>query len=491
VSEPATAPSAFLSRRAFLRLLGACYLAAFASLWSQIGGLYGSQGIRPVAPFLQAVREHYGWERYLLLPTVFWIDGSDQALSLACGTGVLLAGLLLAGVVPAGAAAGLWILYLSLVGVGRVFLSFQWDSLLLEAGFLAIFFAPLQLRTGIRRESPPPRLILWLLRWLLFRLIFLSGAVKLASGDPTWRGLTALSYHYQTQPLPTWIGWWVHQLPATLQRGSCLGMFLIELAVPFLIFAPRRLRHAAAIPLVGLQLLIAMTGNYAFFNLLTLALCLLLLDDDAWPARFKKKTPSAVGRSWPVWITGPLAALILFISSSQVLASLGLSLPWPAPVQAIFSLAAPFRSVNPYGLFAVMTTSRPEILLEGSSDGENWRAYRFRFKPDDPQKRPRFVAPHQPRLDWQLWFAALGSYHENPWLLELMRRVLEGSPPVLELMAENPFPDEPPRYLRAVLYDYRFTDRQTRARTGAWWRREPRGLYCPVMSLPEGSPKRF
>jgi hypothetical protein len=486
VSQPEPAPSAFLSRSVFLRLLALSYFAAFTSLWSQAQGLMGTQGILPLEPFLQAVREQTGGERYFLLPTLFWIDGSDTALSLACGAGTALSLLLFFGVAPVPALAGLWMLYLSLVSAGRVFLSFQWDTLLLEAGFLSIFLAPLQIRPGLSREASPPRLVLWLARWLLFRLMFLSGAVKLASGDPTWRGLTALSYHYETQPLPTWIGWWAHQLPAAFQSLSVVGMFAVELGAPFLIFAPRKFRQLAVIPLIGLQILIALTGNYAFFNLLTIALVLLLLDDSAWPARFRAKLPErASGKRWPLAITAPLASLIVLISGAQVLGTVGLSLPWPEPVRAVFSWAAPFRSVNPYGLFAVMTTSRPEILIEGSNDGQEWHAYRFRWKPDDPRKRPRFVAPHQPRLDWQLWFAALGSYRENPWFIELLRRLLEGSPPVLALFAENPFPSHPPRYVRASLYDYRFTDRQMRAVTGDWWRRTPRGLYSPVMALKE------
>jgi hypothetical protein len=314
--------------------------------------------------------------------------------------------------------------------------------------------------------------------------MFASGFVKLASGDAAWRNLSALRHHYETQPLPPWTAWYFHHLPPSFQTLSCVVMFSIELGAPFLIFAPRRLRLFAFGALVFLQVVIAATGNYAFFNLLAIALCVLLLDDEAFPARWRRRRGalSGAGRRWPRIVVAAAAAAILLVSGAHTIAMLFRPRSFPRPVVALAQAIAPFQIVNTYGLFAVMTTSRPEISVEGSDDGANWRPYPFRWKPGDPSRRPRFVAPHQPRLDWQMWFAALGSAEQNPWFLRFAARLLEGSPPVLRLLADNPFPDHPPRYLRAVLYDYRFTTPAERRATGDWWARRELGLYLPVIS---------
>jgi len=277
-------PDYFLTRWIFLRALGVIYLIAFVSLWIQISGLIGHDGILPADQYLSAVTQHcdargIALDRYYFWPTLCWFSASDGFLHFLCAAGSVLAGLLIIGIAPAPCLALLWLLYLSLVTVGQDFLGFQWDNLLLETGFLAIFFAPRQWLPRLPTETCPPRVLLWLLRLLLFKLMFSSGCVKLASGDPTWRQLTALTYHYQTQPLPTWIGWYAHQLPVRFQEFSCAMMFAIELGAPFLIFAPRRLRFLGGAALACLQILILLTGNYTFFNWLTLALCLLLLDD--------------------------------------------------------------------------------------------------------------------------------------------------------------------------------------------------------------------
>jgi hypothetical protein len=473
-------PSVFLSRWVFLRLLGIVYLTAFVSLWVQVEGLIGTQGVLPVVSLLDAAERQLGDDRFWVLPTLCWLSPTDPFLHLLCAAGVLLSLLVVLGVAAPYCLLGLWGSYLSLVNAGQDFLAFQWDSLLLEAGLLAVFFAPHRFKPGLRREPAPSRILLFLLRWLLFRLMFLSGVVKLASGDPTWRDLSALQYHYETQPLPTAVGWLAHQLPGWVQRGSTLGMFLVELGLPFLIFGPRRLRRIAFAGLVGLQTLIALTGNYAFFNLLTVALSVLLLDDSDWPARWRSKIPQpAKRRWWPLSFSLPFAALVLLLSGMTLA---GHRAPWPAPLRTLYQWVAPFDSINGYGLFSIMTTSRPEIVIEGSRDGEAWQAYEFHWKPGDLSRRPGWVAPHQPRLDWQMWFAALGSYRDNPWFLSLLGRLLEGSPPVLALLAHDPFPGEPPRYIRAVLYDYYFTDLATLREKGTWWRREPKGLYAPVLS---------
>lgn len=472
------------SRWLFLRVLGCIYLIAFLSLWVQIHGLVGSNGILPADQYLAAVRQQIGTEGYYLLPTLFWLNLSDACLHFLCAGGVVLSLALIVGFFPVVALVGLWMLYLSLVTVGQIFLSFQWDVLLLEAGFLATFFAPLRIRDAFTRVSEISGAFLWLLRWLLFRLMFASGFVKLASDD-VWRNLTALNFHYETQPLPTWIGWYAHQLPEGLHKVSVIGMFAVELVIPFFIFAPRRLRTAGCIGLVGLQVLIILTGNYCFFNLLTIALCLLLIDDVTWKGLLSKRfmpnfqsLEGAPHRYRRVCIA--VVAMLLFVLSGiRFGGQLFRNTPLPD-----LAWIRPFRSVNTYGLFADMTESRPEIIVEGSNDRITWETYHFRWKPGDLKAAPKWVAPHQPRLDWQMWFAALrGSYQNAPWFSHFIVALLQGKPEVLQLLAENPFPEAPPRYVRAVLYDYRFTDIATKRSEGTWWSREREGLYCPAVSL--------
>jgi predicted DCC family thiol-disulfide oxidoreductase YuxK len=508
-------PTQNLVRWVFLRSLGLIYLIAFVSLWVQIIGLVGSNGILPANSAMESMRQgadaqHLGLGRYHLVPTLCWFKTSDGFLRFQCAAGATLAVLLVVGVAPAPCLFLLWLIYLSLATVCREFLSFQWDNLLLETGFLAIFMAPLQLWPRISRAAPPSRLVLWLLRWLLFKLMFQSGCVKLLSHDPIWRNLTALTFHYETQPLPTWIGWYAHQLPVWAQKASAATMFGIELFVPFLIFAPRRLRHLACLVLVGFQALIFLTGNYCFFNLLTVALCLLLLDDAALKAvvparlsaslfpggRASSRAQASLGNGaredarppgwrWPVQMTVPLAAIAVVTSLMQFAIMFRAPVPWPRPLLAVYGWLEPFRTFNHYGLFAVMTASRLEITIEGSDDGLIWRAYEFKYKPGDVKRRPGFVEPHQPRLDWQTWFAALGTYRHNPWLADFCVRLLQGSPPVLSLLERNPFPNASPHYVRAVVYDYHFTDLATRRKTGAWWRRQEQGAYLPALSLDE------
>jgi len=479
-----------VARWVFLRCLGLTYLAAFVSLWTQLGGLIGSDGILPAAEFLQAASERLGTARFWLLPTLCWWSASDTFLYALCALGTLAAVLLIVDVAPAVCLGVLWVAYQSLTTAGQTFLLFQWDSLLLEAGFLAIFFAPWRFRPRLSGDAPPPRVMRLLLWWLLFRLMLSSGVVKLASGDAAWRGLTALTYHYQTQPLPTWFGWYVHQLPDWFQWASCVIMFVIELVVPWCIVGPRRLRHLACWVLIGFQGLIAATGNYCFFNLLTVALCLLLLDNEGWPywcrARLLTLDPPAgqrVSPAWPSWIIVPVAGLVALASAAPMAALASKRGDWMKPLAVVHQLVAPLHLVNSYGLFAIMTTTRHEIVLEGSDEGVRWRAYAFKYKPGEPTRPPAFVAPHQPRLDWQMWFAALSSYKQHPWFVRFCRQLLRGSRDVTALLAHNPFPLHPPRYLRAVVYEYRFTDAATRRVDGAWWHRTQRGLYCPVMSL--------
>ncbi|HEY3930766.1 MAG TPA: lipase maturation factor family protein [Verrucomicrobiae bacterium] len=491
-------PDYFLTRWIFLRALGAIYLVAFISLWTQIAGLIGHDGILPTDQFMPAVKQQcdaqgIGLERYYLLPTMSWFDASDNFLNFQCAAGTLFAILLIVGVAPAPCLALLWLIYLSLSTVSRDFLGFQWDNLLLEAGFLAIFFAPLQMLPKFSRETPPSKIILWLVRILLFKLIFSSGCVKLLSGDPNWRNLTALTFHYQTQPLPTWIGWYAQQLPPWFQKFSCAIMFAIELGAPFLIFAPRRIRFFGCGAIVFLQILILLTGNYTFFNFLTIGLCLLLLDDFLFQKILPRKwagwflinsQPSTLNKlRWPRAITIPLAAIVLFISILQMISMFGVRSNLLFPVAVAAEWLQPLRTVNSYGLFAVMTTTRNEIIVDGSDDGTNWLAYEFKYKPGDVNRSPDFVEPFQPRLDWQMWFAALSNYQQNPWFGNFCERLLQGSPEVLALLQKNPFQKHPPRYIRAELYDYHFTNFAERRATGAWWKREFIGEYLPPISL--------
>ena len=481
----------YLARWVFLRVLGAIYLIAFVSLWTQIQGLIGTHGILPITDHLKAVSEQLGMERFWWVPTFCWFSSSDAFLQFQCAGGVVFSFLLVMGVAPRIAALVLWADYLSLSVASQEFLSFQWDTLLLETGLLAVFFAPRGILPGLSRESPPSFTVLWLLRWLLFRLMFMSGAVKLLSRDPTWWNFSALTIHYETQPLPTWIGWCAHQLPDWFQKVSVVLMFGIELLMPWLIFCGRRARQIAAGGFTLLMLLILLTGNYCFFNLLTMALCVLLLDDQllarVLPARLVLSVPRSSERvrfpTFRVLGVGAMALVIFLISVVQVAAR------WIGPDHEpdaflqLVRVLSPLRSVNSYGLFSVMTTTRPEIIVEGSSDGVVWLPYEFKWKPGDLKRRPAFVEPHQPRLDWQMWFAALGSYRDNPWFINFLERLLQGSPDVLALLEKNPFPDHPPRYARAMLYEYHFTDPATRRQTGEWWRRDLKGVYCPTLSL--------
>jgi hypothetical protein len=313
------------------------------------------------------------------------------------------------------------------------------------------------------------------------------------SGDISWWNLTALRYHYETQPLPTWIGWYAHQLPAGFQSVCVFVVLLIELAVPALIFAGRRARLTAAGCFVFLQVLIMLTGNYTFFNWLTMLLCVPLLDDDVFKRRNSAVVPEAQTSlprcpRWRRFILLPISLVILLVTFMSLLGTLRVAQKWPAPALALYAWLAPFDSFNGYGLFAVMTTSRPEIIVEGSNDGHDWRPYEFKYKPGDLKKRPPFIAPFQPRLDWQMWFAALGNPRENPWFLNFEVRLLQNSRPVLALLASNPFPKAPPKYIRAQLYVYHFTDMATRRATGDWWRREYKGVYVPPITPTENGP---
>jgi hypothetical protein len=485
---PLVVPQYLLTCQVFLRLLACVYLAAFISFWVQIDGLIGSSGISPVTRYLEIQRRvdpHW----LISNPTLCWLSSSDAFLHALCVAGVVFSLMVVAGLAQLPALLLLWVTYLSLAVAGQDFFMFQWDSMLLETGLLAALFAPLQLGPKLSRQAPPPRISLWLFRWLLFRLMFLSGLVKLTSGDPAWRDGTAMNYHYLTQPLPTWTSWYAWHLPPTFQLISVVVMFVIELIVPLMVFGPRRLRLIAFWPLAGLQVLIALTGNYGFFNLLSVVLCITLLDDDAlrWTMRrWRKPLPNPPAQAphaplaWPIWITAPVGAILFLLTLWAAVREPGFgpaSAIWP---DYVMSYAGRFRSTNGYGLFRVMTRARREIIIVGSNDGQTWLAYEFKYKPGDPSRRPPFIFQHMPRLDWQMWFAALGQ--ESPWMTGLVYHLLQGTPQVTALLARNPFPDSPPRYIRGRLYDYRFSTPAQKKSQGVWWQRQFAAEYFPAVT---------
>jgi len=476
--------------RIFLRALAFVYLAAFLSLGVQIQGLAGSNGILPAADFMKAVAGHYGAESFWKLPSLLWWSASDTTLSVLCYGGAALAAFAAAAMPVRALFFLLWFFYLSLSTATGIFLGYQWDALLLECGLLAVLLAP----NSPQDRRAPPGAPAFLFRWLLFRLMLSSGLAKWQSGDVAWRSFDALKYHYETQPLPTPLAWYFHQMPDAFHRASAMAMFVVEIAVPFLIFGPAGLRRGAALVLIAFQILILATGNYCFFNLLTIALCLFLFVDDDFSLKKKNAATCAVqptpkGAPTP----RPLLERFAVIAMSVLIftASLGhlaprLGLAAGGPFLGAARLLAPLGSVSAYGLFSVMTTERFEIELEGSVDGVLWRRYDFRYKPDNLSERPRWVAPHQPRLDWQMWFAALSDYRRNPWFFKFCDKLFADSPQVRMLLARDPF-DVPPKFLRATLYRTRFTTPTERKETGNWWKREEIGPYCPVLAAGKGS----
>jgi predicted DCC family thiol-disulfide oxidoreductase YuxK len=481
-------PGERLTSWLLMRILGLIFAVAFLSLAVQVTGLIGHSGILPVRDYLDSVRTQLGPGATWFAPTLCWFWNSDAALRALAWGGFACSMLLAAGVLPPVTLTLSCVGYLSLVSAGQDFMWFQWDGLLLETGVLALFLAPWRWLSRPWTDPRPAPAGRWLLRWLLLRLMFSSGAAKWLSGDPNWRSFSALDYHYQTQPLPPWTAWYAHHLPHAFQRFSVGVMFAAELIAPLLLFAPRRLRLLGAAGIAFIQLLMMATGNYGFFNLLSLLLCLSALDDGVWPISRFVPLQAPANDSRRAWSLGSaaVAAVLFVLSLVPFLATLHLGAVIPSPLVAVDRSIAPLRVVNSYGLFAVMTTERHEIEIQGSSDGSEWKTYAFRYKPGDVMRRPGFVIGHMPRLDWQMWFAAMDDFRREHWFLAFCRRLLEGAPATRALLAHDPFPDGPPRFLRAVVYDYRFTRAAERAQGGAWWSRQPLGLYCPVLTLEDG-----
>jgi hypothetical protein len=459
-----------------LRGLGLTYFVAFASLRGQVRGLYGRRGILPVEPSLAAFRGAPRLTRWRLLPTLLWFDASDRGLVRLCVAGQLAGLALAAGVFPRPAAASALALHLSFVSAGEPFLNYQWDALLLEAGWLGVLAAPAGTRLRWGRGDPSPRLALSLLRLLAFRLHFESGLAKVQSGDRAWRDGSACAYHYETQPLPTPLAPRAHRLPRWFHVLSTTLVRLLETVVPLAAFGPRRTRRRAFLALEGLQAAIAATGNFAFFNLLSGVLLLSVLDGPR--ARQGERRGRARGLWGAIQETAAEFAGLLSLLDLHRRA-------WPrrtppAALERIDEALAPLRPVSSYGLFAVMTRERLEIVIEGSLDGHTWRPYRLPHQPGDVQRPPRWIAPWQPRLDWQMWFAALSPTPPR-WFPHLLRRLLQGEGDVLALFESNPFPEGPPRMVRALIYRYRLHP----TANGTVWDRELLGAYFPSVALPD------
>lgn len=500
-------PDCQIARWIFLRALGLIYFSAFYSLIFQIRGLIGPQGILPASEYLASAAEHLGHLRFWFAPTVLWFSTSSHMLMALCWVGIIASLLVVVNVWPRAMLLVCFICFLSFVSAAGDFSSYQSDGMLLEAGFIALFFAPRGFWPGWGKMSLTPRASLFLLQWEWFRIYFESGIVKLASGDPEWRHLTAMDQYYQNGPLPTWIGWYVQHLPHWFHAGTVLATFALELVVVWMLFMPRRWRIACFFIATPWQIAVILTANYAFLNYIVLALGFLLLDDrflihfvpTVWRTNLSTVNPPAPGvvtagnlpkslwrRIQPHWNALRFAVIVVMLSwifygTTLPLLQMGWrSIPLPeAPVSAL----EPFRIANQYGLFAVMTPNRYEIEFQGSNDGKTWLPYHFRYKPQNVSEPPGIYAPYQPRFDWNLWFASLGSWTEYPIVPRTEERLLTNDPDVLALFAGNPFPDKPPELVRAVLWQYWFSTMKEKRTEGIWWHRRLLGAYTPTLAM--------
>jgi predicted DCC family thiol-disulfide oxidoreductase YuxK len=461
----------------FLRLLGLTFLVAFYSFGTQALGLIGSHGIIPAAEFFNAVYAQIGSQGYRLLPNVFWFNASDFAIQTVCWTGMLASIFLTVNILPRLSLLFLYVLYLSLIYAGQVFMTFQWDILLIETSILAMIF--------IRYRV----LGVWLLRWLTFRFVFAAGVVKITSGDASWWDFTALDYHFLTQPLPTPLAWYAYYLPPMILKTATGASLIIELFIPFLIFFPRRLRFFAAFCILAMQTGIMLTGNYNYFNITTMILCLALFDDAAVKGFFPIRLAAWIRQKsiikQPYRVTTLL--VVMFTMASITLSAVQFKLRFTGTAPKIMlnvnNIISPFMLVNTYGPFAVMTKKRYEIIVEGTNDGVNWKEYKFKFKPGSIFRGPLWNIPFQPRLDWQMWFASLAAPEKSPWFGRLLQKLLENAEDVTLLLESNPFPDYPPVFVRALFFDYTYATEAEYKLTKAWWNRLLVGEYFPPVSL--------
>lgn len=464
------APTAVAGQFLFVKLLGFCFLFAFYSLSQQVLGLFGSQGILPIDDYMHMAKQKITKRPFWVLPTIFWYNSSDKFLKFTTNLGLLFSIFIILDLLPAIFLLLCVILYISFMNTGNEFLSFQWDALLIEAGFVGVLYAI---------QTPPPVLVVILAWVLLFRLLFSSGIVKLLSGCPEWRNLTAMQYHHETQPLPNRGGYYAHNFFKNWTQLTTLFVHILEIVVPFLLLGNDFTRMLAAILSIFLQLLIMATGNYAFFNILTIALCFTAIDD-RYLSWLPIPTMNALTPNLPLSIAlNSIAAIMILLNVFMLLRTL----TYIRFIEKIFYPFASLHLFNSYGLFAVMTTRRDEIILEGSQDGITWVPYEFYWKPGDLHVAPKQVAPFQPRLDWQMWFASLSHYRKPFWFEQLLARILLGSKEVGVLFKTNPFKERPPKYVRALFYQYHFTSFKEKKETGNWWKRTYIGLYSPPMSL--------
>jgi hypothetical protein len=498
-----------IPRWLFLRALGVIYFSVFFSLIFQVRGLIGPAGILPAESYLQAVAQALGhWQRLRVAPTVLWWSSGSAMLIALCWVGILASLLLVANLWPRGMLVICLACFLSFVSAAQDFSGYQSDGMLLEAGAISFFFAPPGFRPGSGRMHPPSRASLFLLQWEWFRIYFESGVVKILSGDPEWRHFTAMDEYYQNGPLPTWIGWYVQHLPHWFHASTVYATLALELGLVWMVFLPRHWRIACFFIVTPLQIGIILTANYTFLNYLVLSMGVLLLDGrfvlNLLPERWKIRLAAEIsggdvltsqGRGWtkkllPQWGAVTLitsSAILIWIFYATTAELVWMFAPVPLPTSPVTALE-PFRIANQYGLFAVMTRGRYEIEFQGSEDGRDWVAYPFRYKPQLLNQPPGIYAPYQPRFDWNLWFASLGSWRDYPIVPNTEVRLLSNDKDVLTLFAGNPFAREPPRRIRAVLWQYWFSSMSEKRANGTWWRRQLVGLYAPTLERePDGS----
>jgi lipase maturation factor 1 len=496
-----------LARWIFLRALGVIYFSAFFALVFQIRGLIGPQGILPAAEYLQSARV-LGATRFWDIPSLLWLSSSDPMLMALCWIGLATSLLLVANIWPRAMLLVCFASFLSFVSVAQDFSGYQSDGMLLEAGFLSLFLAPPGIFPGLGRKHPPVRAAMLLLLWEWFRIYFQSGVVKLESGDTTWRNLTALYEYYQNGPLPTWIGWYLQHLPHWFHIATATATLVMELLLVWMAILPRRWRITCFFVVTIWQIGVIASANYAFLNYLVLVLAVLLLDDaflqlfvpwrwrralipipprEARHSPDQKADPPTRRHSPSAHRTALIAVVLTWIFYATALPLVRMF--WreaPLPVHPV-AMLEPFRIANEYGLFAVMTPHRYEIEFQGSNDGEHWIAYPFLYKPQELNQRPRIYAPYQPRFDWNLWFASLGSWRQNAIVPRTEESLLENDPAVLGLFAGNPFPNKPPRLIRVVLWQYWFSTVEEKRAEGIWWRHQFLGTYAPTLTpLPNG-----
>jgi len=458
----------------FLKLLSLIYFSAFLSIAIQITGLVGSNGILPLGEFLDQNYDRIGVQALFYFPGLFWINSSDFALQFIAYSGCITSIVLFSGYKKRICLIILFVFYLSIFHAGQTFLTFQWDSLLLEAGFLAIFLT-----------NSPGKLIIFLYHWLLFRLRFMSGISKLASGDPSWANLTTLNYYFETQPLPHMGAWYFHQLPEWMLQAGVILVFISELIVPFFIFLPRKFRITAACITIFIQLLIIASSNHNWINLLTISLCVFLLDDrlirKILPANILPVESQVIVKSKNENIILSFFSVLILVTSITVLIDLFFIKNMPRVITQSTIYVRSWGLGHGFHVFPNMQTQRHELQIEGSYDGRTWQAYKFKYKPGPLDEAPEFIVPHQPRLDWMIWFVPPQHPEFSYWFNRFLMKLKQGSPDVLALLDENPFEKFPPRFIRVQVFQYKFTNFAERKETGQWWKARYLGIFPNVM----------